>query len=104
MEATRYELMPKYDSHKSYYRKAIVEVSEAPDGVSYILLSYNTPVALVMPALHYVQLFEAWDYSPTTLRHVREFLAQLCGEGFFKLKKRELASKGEFEGWRIVRE
>lgn len=104
MEATHYELIPQYDSRKSFYRKAIVEVSEAPDGVSYILLSYNTPVAFVHPALHYVQLFEAWDYSPTTLRHVREFLAQMCGEGFFKLKKRDLARLGEFKGWRIVRE
>lgn len=72
-----YELKPQYDGRKSFYGKAVVE----DDGASITLYSYGTPVCTVdtvgdlgepMFCLH-----DKWDYSATTLRHVKEFLRQM---------------------------
>ena len=63
-------LKPKYDSRKSFYNKAIIDEQ---DGV-YTLYSYGTKVAEIRD--NKVTLFPEWDYSQTTLRHVKEFLQQ----------------------------
>ena len=74
------QLEPKYDARKSFYGKADVETK--PDGTQ-ILYSYNTPVAMIKDGkvtLGKSRLrgypIEVWNYSQTTLRHVKEFLKQ----------------------------
>lgn len=77
-----FELRPLYDSHQSFYGKAFVERYDTVNGMQYVLKSYGTVVAKVTP-------ISAWDakreafrvevgmgLSATTLRHVKEFLAQ----------------------------
>ncbi len=79
-EAPISTLEPEFDSRKSFYKKAIVD--ERPDGTK-ILYSYDTPVAMIkngevtlgkMTNRGYP--FAVWNYSQTTLRHVKEFLKQ----------------------------
>ena len=68
-----YDLQCRFDSRKSFYGKARVEIV---NGVK-TLYSYNTPVAEVRRGK-----FKKLDYadcSQTTRRHVREFMRQ---EGF----------------------
>ena len=78
-----FELQPLYDSRQSFYGKAFVERWDTGNGMQYVLKSYGTVVAKVTPV-------GAWDakrevfrveigmeyLSATTLRHVKEFLAQ----------------------------
>lgn len=78
-----FELQPLYDGHKSFYGKAFVERYGTENGTRYVLKSYGAEVAVVTPV-------SAWDakrevfrvevdmrhLSATTLRHVKEFLAQ----------------------------
>ena len=78
-----FELTPLYDRRKSFYGKAFVERWNTEYGIQYALKSYGTVVARVTP-------ISAWDterevfrvevgmeyLSATTLRHVKEFLAQ----------------------------
>lgn len=66
------ELEPVYDSRISFYGKA--QVTTTDDGR--VLYSYGTPVARCRMSNGLVELFPAWDYSPTTLRHVKEFIRQ----------------------------
>ena len=71
-----YGLEPQYDSRKSFYGKAQVEVDK--DG-NQVLYSYSTPVVKIKkggkePAD--VELLDKWNCSPTTLRHVKDFLKQ----------------------------
>lgn len=78
-----FELQPLYDGHQSFYGKAFVERWSTENGTQLVLKSYGTVVAKVTPV-------SAWDakqevfsveigmrhLSATTLRHVKEFLAQ----------------------------
>ena len=77
---TTYNLEPRYDSRKSFYGKAVV-IEEA--GVKQ-LRSYNTIVAEIRDGQ--AEIFGT--YSPTTLRHIKDFLYQ---NGF------EIGSKKELE-------
>lgn len=63
-----YDLEPRYDSHKSFYGKARVTES----GNVKKLTSYNTHVASIVGGKAHV----FGTYSPTTLRHIKEFLKQ----------------------------
>jgi len=63
-----YILKPSYDSRKSFYGKAIVEVQDN----KHILYSYNTKVAEIDGET--ARVFGT--YSITTLRHIKEFLLQ----------------------------
>ncbi|QIW88629.1 hypothetical protein P59_260 [Bacillus phage P59] len=65
---TTYKLEPRFDSRKSFYGKAVV-IEEA--GVKQ-LRSYNTIVAEIREGE--AEIFGT--YSPTTLRHIKEFLYQ----------------------------
>lgn len=66
-----YELMPlTIQNQKSFYRKAIVLV----DGDVKTLRSYDTDVATFDGSK--ATLFENWDSSQTTLKHVKAFLAR----------------------------
>lgn len=66
-----YGLDPQYDARNSFYGKAQVEIN---NGVQ-TLYSYNTKVAEISKDGK-VTLFDAWNKSQTTLRHVKEFLKQ----------------------------
>lgn len=65
-----YELIPIYDSRKSFYKKAIVYSNNG-----YIKLqSYSTIVAMIDINKGIVGINGI--YSATTLRHIKEFLKQ----------------------------
>lgn len=77
-----FEMQPLYDGHKSFYGKAFVERWDTGNGTQYVLKSYGTVVAKVTPTYADNEA-EAYDIeigmeylSATTLRHVKEFLAQ----------------------------
>jgi hypothetical protein len=62
------EMYPEYDSRKSFYGNADVR----REGGRIILKSYNTDVAYIKDGKAYVN----GTYSPTTSRHIKEFLKQ----------------------------
>ena len=62
------ELQARYDGRKSFYKKAMIESVEG----GFKLYSYNTLVAEVRDGKAIIHGF----YSPTTLRHQKEFLKQ----------------------------
>ena len=64
------ELKPKYDSAKSFYKKAIVLEWERIDCKQ--LQSYSTIVAEIKNGMAIVY----GAYSRTTMRHIRDFLYQ----------------------------
>ena len=66
----RYELTPNYDSAKSFYRKAYVDVNN--DYTRITLISYGTAVCTIDKGK--ITLLE--PYSRTTTRHIKEFLKQ----------------------------
>lgn len=77
-----FEMQPLYDGHKSFYGKALVERWDTEHGTRYVLKSYGTVVAQVTPTYADDEA-ETYDVevgmnhlSATTLRHVKEFLAQ----------------------------
>lgn len=79
-----YELQPLNTAQQSFYRKAIVEMWDAGrDGMGYTLKSYGTTVCAVKPLTPIGAYPAVYDVavnmdvlSATTLRHVKEFLAQ----------------------------
>lgn len=78
-----FELQPLYDGRKSFHGKAFVERWDTENGMRYVLKSYGTEVAEITPITSigtYPAIFDAavnMDVlSATTLRHVKEFLAQ----------------------------
>ena len=81
-----YALEPRYDGRKSFYGKALVDIQ----GDTKTLYSYDTKVAEVRGGK--ATLFYDWDYSNTTLRHVKEFLKQ---EGFNAYPKKDMAKHYE---------
>jgi len=80
-----YELQPRYDSRKSFYKKAHVEI----DGHESKLFSYGTHVASVFSGMTSSEdVLEVYGtYSATTLRHIKEFAAQF---GFGYMTKQEV--------------
>lgn len=78
-----FELQPLYDGHQSFHGKAFVERWSTGNGTQLVLRSYGTVVAKVTPAIAWRDEQEVFrveigmrDLSATTLRHVKEFLAQ----------------------------
>lgn len=78
-----FELQPLYDGHQSFYSKALVERWDTENGMRYVLKSYGTVVATVTPISGPDADTEEFEVrvgmnhmSATTLRHVKEFLAQ----------------------------
>lgn len=78
-----FELQPLYDGRKSFYGKAFVERRGTEDGTQLVLKSYGTVVAKVTPITSTGTYPAICDVavnmgvlSATTLRHVKEFLAQ----------------------------
>jgi hypothetical protein len=62
------ELLPKFDARKNFYKKAII----IPISNGTQLQSYFTIVAKITNNKPTV----FGDYSPTTLRHIKEYLKQ----------------------------
>lgn len=75
------ELLPYYDSAKSFYGKA--KVIEVENDV--FLMSYDTIVACYNRGAKMAQVFDT--YSATTLRHIKEFLKQ---SGFKAESKKQI--------------
>lgn len=73
------ELTPVIDSRKSFYKKAYV----LTENDKIVLLSYDTKVAEIKDEK--AKIFDT--YSPTTLRHIKDFLYQ---NGFKIGTKKEL--------------
>lgn len=77
-----FELQPLYDSHQSFYGKAFVERYATSEGTKLMLRSYGTVVAVATPVgmdgeAEAFRIEISMRYlSATTLRHVKEFLAQ----------------------------
>jgi hypothetical protein len=78
-----FELQPLYDRHQSFHGKAFVERWSTENGTQLVLKSYGTVAAKVTPAVTWHDGQEAFrveigmeHLSVTTLRHVKEFLAQ----------------------------
>lgn len=78
-----FELQPQYDGRKSFYGKAFVERWDTENGMVHVLKSYDTTVATVTPTSDWGVVPETYEVkvamgllSATTLRHVKEFLAQ----------------------------
>ena len=79
-----YELQPINTAQQPFYRKAMVEMWDSGrDGMGYVLKSYGTVVAKVTPITSIGTYPAIYDVavnmdvlSATTLRHVKEFLAQ----------------------------
>ncbi len=79
------ELMPLYDKAKSFYGKAVIYCGCMPyknsnETVSICskninLFSYDTHVCYIDKDKK-VHLLPKWNFSATTLRHVKEFLKQ----------------------------
>lgn len=63
------ELEARFDSRKSFYKKAFILYCKNGD---IVLQSYNTIVAVLKPNGD----FESVKYSQTTNRHIREFERQ----------------------------
>lgn len=77
-----FELQPLYDSHQSFYGKALVERYATGEGTRLVLKSYGAIAAVVTPVgeesgteVYRVEIAMR-RLSATTLRHVKEFLAQ----------------------------
>lgn len=69
------ELRPVYDNRKSFYGKAQIEIKK--DKLE--LYSYSTLVAEIERDGNKCKVFldgEGGLYSPTTLRHIKDFLYQ----------------------------
>lgn len=91
-----YRLDCRFDSRKSFYGKAVVEVVETEGTYMETLFSYGTRVA------EYVKFKDSGKqvykhlgkWSQTTSRHQREFFHQL---GLSEGEMKELYSKGVLE-------
>ncbi|NMM98138.1 hypothetical protein [Bifidobacterium olomucense] len=91
-----YLLDAAHSNQKSFGGKAVVEVWRKGAGLDYELFSYGTHVATVsddiMGGYYHLTLLPAWDYSNTTVKHVREFIQQ------FGWKHMTKAQIGELRG------
>lgn len=74
-ESSYSKLDPKFDHRKSFYGKA--RVLEKDDGTK-VLYSYGTPVVRIRngEVTLLTKGYLGWSSSPTTLRHVKDFLQQ----------------------------
>lgn len=86
-------LEPRYDSRKSFYGKAIVEVQENGYEQTKDLYSYGTRVASVVHNFEKnIKTYSYYGkYSQTTSRHQKEFFKQ---EGLTDKEIKELIKNG----------
>lgn len=89
MSTKTYELRPVINHQKSFYGKAMVTEVRLEDNEyceEYHLQSYDEPcVASVVVDNHgncSFMLGDKWNFSRTTVRHVKDFLYQFTGVEF----------------------
>lgn len=98
---SKYELNARFDARQSFHGKALVEEVKTEENNlmdCVRLYSYGSLVAEL--AGSDIRLYELATYSPTTIRHVREFLRQYTNIGhYIPVKKlREIQAKTVGEG------
>lgn len=98
MAETRW-LEPRFDNRQSFYRKAKVVLG----GGEIKLYSYETLIATYDVNTKELQLTGYWDYSQTTLRHLRDFLGQYTKYPH-NLSKKEIYETLTEEGREEVKE
>ena len=88
-------LEPRYDSRKSFYGKAFVEVQKNDYNQTKDLYSYGTLVASVVHDFDKnIKTYSYYGrYSQTTSRHQKEFFRQ---EGLIDKEIKELIKNGTF--------
>ena len=95
MHRSYYELSARYDSRKSFYGKALVEVEDVEiHGNTYTnktLISYGHEVVRIIGSENKIRLTTSWNARDTTLRHVKEFLKQEVSYEVGSKSKKELA-------------
>lgn len=74
-----YELCARYDARQSFYGKALVECKKGKK----VLYSYLTEVATIKDN-GAIRLTQEAICSPTTLRHIKEFVRQETGKEYTK--------------------
>lgn len=89
-----YELIPQYDTRKSFYKKAIVKEYEDENAKTWQLLSYNTLVANIVKYKDKIVYEYFGKYSQTTTRHQKEFFKQ---NGLTEKQLKELFKIGRLE-------
>lgn len=101
-----FEMQPVYDGHKSFHGKALIERWNTANGMIYVLRSYGTTVATVTPTSDWCVVPETYEVkvamgllSATTLRHVKEFLAQT--DDVFRGVTLPWLRKAVKDGWQI---
>ena len=84
----KYELLPVYDSKKSFYNKAIIE--EENENIK--LYSYNTLVCTLSHSdiILNDNIDQSLLFSNTTLRHIKEFLKQFYYNSDHNITKKDL--------------
>lgn len=85
----KYELLPVYDSKKSFYNKAIIEEES---GIKK-LYSYNTLVCTLYQNNNIIlnnNVDQSLLFSHTTLRHIKEFLKQFYYNSDHNITKKDL--------------
>ena len=92
MKAQITELGCQFDARASFYGKAQI-VREEEIGLE-TLCSYGVPVVQreIGGSNETVRLSYKWDYSDTTLRHVKEYLRQI-GHPFGTMTKAEITKQ-----------
>lgn len=84
------ELIPQYDTAKSFYGKAIISLENTGEYTLYsTLYSYGTRVCSICLHEGVITARVYGTYSPTTLRHIKEFLKQ---NGFKAETKKQILS------------
>ena len=86
MRSGEVELKAVYDSHKSFWGKATIKERI---GGELVLTSYETEVAGIYKG-------EPWCngwYSPTTARHIRDFMLQFANGSHFDTSIKALRAK-----------
>ena len=88
-------LEPRYDSRKSFYGKAVVEIQDNGYEQTKDLYSYGTLVASVVHNFEKnIKTYSYYGrYSQTTSRHQKEFFKQ---EGLIDKEIKELIKNGTF--------
>jgi len=84
----KYELLPVYDSRKSFYKKAIIE----EENENTKLYSYNTLVCTLShnDIILNDNIDQSLLFSNTTLRHIKEFLKQFYFNCDHSITKKDL--------------
>lgn len=84
----KYELLPIYDSKKSFYHKAIIE--EENENIK--LYSYNTLVCILShnDIILNDTVNQSLLFSNSTLRHIKEFLKQFYYNSDHNITKKDL--------------